>query len=101
MCLIILLVSKLEQWCKSSSLLVNTGKTKRKKELLINQADPLISLVLCDQTVEMVSCFKYQGTHIDGKFSLTNKVDFIYKKASQRQFLIRRLKGFGAVAACQ
>ena len=38
---------------------------------------------------------KYLGTHIDDKLSFTDNIDFICKKASQRLFLMRKLKGFG------
>lgn len=84
-------VSKFYQWCVSSSLLLNIGKTK---ELILNHADPL-PLILCDQTVEIVNCFKYLGTLLDDKLSFTDNTDSIHKKASQRMFLIRKLRGFG------
>lgn len=44
---------------KSSSLSIYVGKTK---ELALIGVDPLSSLRLRDQTVEMVNCFSYLGT---------------------------------------
>ena len=44
--------------------------------------------------VETVTSFKYLGTHIDDKLNFTNNTDFIYKKAQQRLFLLRKLKSF-------
>lgn len=41
-------IAKLAQWCWSSSLLINTGKTKK---LILNHTAPLSSLIWCDQTV--------------------------------------------------
>lgn len=41
-------IAKLAQRCWSSSLLINTGKTKK---LILNHTEPLSSLILCAQTV--------------------------------------------------
>lgn len=57
-------ISKLEQWFKSSSLLINAAKTK---ELVLSQADPLSSLNLCDQAVDTVNCFKRLGTWLQAE----------------------------------
>lgn len=50
-------VSKFQQWCVSSSLLVNIGK---KKELILSHTDPL-PLLLCNQTVEIVVVLSIWG----------------------------------------
>ena len=83
-------VFELEQWCKTSLLLINAGKTK---ELILNQTGSPTPLILSSQTI--VNCFKYLGKHIDDKLNFTKNVDAICKKANQRLFLIRKLKGFG------
>lgn len=54
-------------------------------------------IVLYGQAVETVGYFKYVGTHIDDKLSFTDNADFICEKATQRQFLIRKLRGFGII----
>ena len=50
---------------------------EKQKELIINQADPISSLILSDQTVEAVNCFKYLGTHIDDKLSFTEFILYV------------------------
>ncbi len=71
-------VSRLEQWCVSSSLLINPGKIK---ELIINHVDPLSPLMSSNQIVETVNCFKYLGTHIDDKLIFTENIDCICNKS--------------------
>ena len=44
--------------------------------------------------MERVSSFKYLGTVLDEKLSLTENVDYFYKKAQQRLFLLRTLGSF-------
>ena len=85
-------VFKLEQWCKTSSLFINVGKTK---ELILNQTGVPTLLTLTNQNVDIVKCFKYLGTTIDDKLNFTENADALCKKASQRLFLIRKLKSFG------
>ncbi|KAF7650070.1 hypothetical protein LDENG_00131940 [Lucifuga dentata] len=46
-------VSKLEQWCKSSSLIVNVEKIK---ELILRHPEPLPGTTLCCQSVDIVNC---------------------------------------------
>ena len=38
--------------------------------------------------------FKYLGTLLDESLSFCDHVDYIYKKAQQRLFLLRKLKSF-------
>lgn len=64
---ILYLTIKLEEWCKSSSLFINVGKTK---ELIFKPSRSTPITKLCDQTMETVSCCKYLGTYIDDKLSL-------------------------------
>ena len=45
-----------------------------------------------NQEVEIVNSFKYLGTLIDQNLTFCNHVDFVYKKAHQRLFLLRRLE---------
>ncbi len=75
----------------TSSLLINVGKTK---EPILKQAGPFPPLTLCEQTVEVVDCFEYFGRLIECRLSFVDNVDAICKKASQRLFLMRKLKGF-------
>lgn len=81
-----------EQWCKQHSLIINVDKTK---ELILNSPGPAKSLSISDQPIEVVSSFKYLGTHIDEKLNFSQNMHEIYKKANQRLFMIRKLRGFG------
>ncbi len=50
---------------------------------MLQRADSLSSLILCDQTVETVSCVRYLETHTDDRESFTENVDFMLKEPSQ------------------
>ena len=45
--------------------------------------------------MEVVDSFKYLGTVVDQKLTFTQQVDFVFKKAQQCLFLLRKLKYFG------
>ena len=89
-------VLALQDWCSSSSLFINVGKTK---ELIFDSSDDHVNQVtpvfLNDEPVEIVDSFKYLGTHIDSNFSFKQNADFIFKKANQRLYLMRQLRSFG------
>ena len=46
--------------------------------------------------MEVVSSFKYLGTVVDSKLSFNGNVVYVYKKAQQRLYLLRKLRSFGA-----
>ena len=45
--------------------------------------------------MEVVSSFKYLGTVVDSKLSFNGNVVYVYKKAQQRLYLLRKLRNFG------
>ena len=45
--------------------------------------------------MEVVDSFKCLGTVVDQKLTFTQQVDFVFKKAQQCLFLLRKLKHFG------
>jgi hypothetical protein len=47
-----------------------------------------------DETVEQVETFKYLGTVLDNKLCFSFHVDSVCKKANQRLYLLRKLRGF-------
>ena len=55
-------------------------------------------LMIKGQTVETVSTFKYLGTVVDENLTFTDNVEYIYKKAQQRLFLLRKLRSFNISA---
>ena len=46
------------------------------------------------EEVEQVDFFKYLGTVLDKNLKFTDHVDYVYKKANQRMYLLRKLKSF-------
>ena len=55
----------------------------------------LIPVTIDQQSVEVVSSFKYLGTVVDSKLSFNDNVVYVYKKAQQRLYLLRKLLSFG------
>ena len=78
----------------STFLKLNTTKTK---ELVfgggrISQTPE--SILINNQEVEIVKSFKYLGIVLDERLSFCEHVDYVYKRAQQRLFLLRKLKSF-------
>ena len=74
---------------------VNISKTK---ELVFDsrkEKEPFIPVKTDQQSVEVVSSFKYLGTVVDSKISFNNNVVYVYKEAEQRLYLLRKLRTFG------
>ena len=89
-------VFALQDWCSASALQLNAGKTK---ELIVDftkaSGNTHRPVTVGNDDVEVVESFKYLGTFIDSKFSFQNNTDYIFKKAMQRLFLLRKLRSFG------
>ena len=85
----------LNSWFKESFLDLNISKTK---ELVFDsrkEKEPFIPVTIDQQSVEVVSSFKYLGTVVDSKFSFNDNVVYVYKKAQKRLYLLRKLRSFG------
>lgn len=88
-------VRELIGWFDSSFLELNVQKTK---ELCVSSRREEISfepVTVKGEAVEQVSSFKYLGTFLDQKLSFTENVDYVFKKAQQRLYLLRKLRSFG------
>ena len=59
------------------------------------EKEPFITVTIDQQSVEVVSSFKYLGTVVDSKLSFNDNVVHVYKKAQQRLYLLRKLRSFG------
>ena len=82
------------KWCDDSYLELNGGKTK---EMFIDfRRDPPAKdpILINGSAVERVSEYKYLGTVLDDKLSFDANTDHICKKANQRLFFLRKLRGF-------
>ena len=60
--------------------LVFDSHSRKEKELFI-------PVTTDQQSMEVVSSFKYLGTVVDSKFSFNDNVVYMYKKAQQRLYL--------------
>ena len=89
-------IEELIKWCHDSALFINEAKTK---EMVIkkprNSCHDLIPVVLNDQHVEEVEELKYLGTFFDSTLSFTKNTEYIFKKAMQRLYLLRKLNSYG------
>ena len=83
----------LNNWCSESFLHMNITKTK---ELVVghNTCSNLTPVTINDDSVEVVSYFKYLGSIIDAKLTFSENTDYIARKAQQRLYLLRKLKSF-------
>ena len=80
---------------KESFLDVNILKLK---ELVFDsreEKEQSFSVTTDQQSMEVVSSFKYLGTVVDSKLSFNDNVVYVYKKEQQRLHLSRRLRRFG------
>ena len=78
----------------SSFLKLNIAKTK---ELIFGKGKSGNSptpIYIDNQGVDIVSSFKYLGTFIDTNLTFCDHADYIYKKAEQRLYLLRKLQRF-------
>ena len=85
----------LNSWFKESFMDLNISKTK---ELVFDsrrEKEPFIPVTIDQQSVEVVSSFKYLGTVVDSKLSFNDNVVYVYKKTQQRLYLLRKLWSFG------
>ncbi len=84
----------LETWCCSSQLEMNVAKTK---ELIMCTKQDVICkpISLESQQVEIVEHFKYLGSILDSQLSFADNSEYIFKRCSQRLFLLRQLSGLG------
>ena len=84
----------LESWCNISQLEINVAKTK--ELIMCTEQDLEIEPVSFDgQHVETVNNLKYLGTVLDCQVSFSENTEYVFKKCSQRLYLLRRLRGFG------
>ena len=82
--------------CFNESFLdLNISKTKEQVFDSRKEKEPFIPVTTAQQSVEVVSSFKYLGTVVDSKLSFNDNVVYVYKKAQQRLYLLRKLRSFG------
>ena len=89
-------IQNLTNWCSDNNLELNVRKTK---ELIIDfrrgAGTEITPLIINGSEVEIVDCFKFLGIHISNDLGWSANIDHCVKKAQQRLYFLRRLKGFG------
>ena len=81
-------------WFVENKLLFNTDKTK---ELIIDfrtKKDPVLPLVINNQTIEQVEMYVYLGITIDNQLNWNNQSLSVLSKLNQRLYFLRKLSNF-------
>ncbi|KAK6178302.1 hypothetical protein SNE40_013103 [Patella caerulea] len=87
-------VANFAEWCDRNYLHLNVNKTKELiVDFRVNKSD-IVPLTIDDETVEIVSEYKYLGTIIDDKLSWNHNTNAVYKKCQQRLYYMRKLRSF-------
>ena len=63
--------------------------------LVFYEKEPVQSITISGQIVEVVDNFKYLGTYIDSKLNFSENTEQIFKTCNQRLHLLRKLNSFG------
>ena len=82
------------EWCDNHYLLLNVKKTK---ELIVDfrkNISPPDPIIIKNESVEIVSSYKYLGVTVDNKLNWNQHVSLLHSKASQRLYFLRKLRSF-------
>ena len=88
-------VQRMVTWCDQNNLVLNVSKTKEIVVDFRTKPTEITPLVINDETVEIVSDFKFLGCIISNNLSWDAHILAIRKKAQQRLYFLRQLKKFG------
>ena len=81
-------------WCNQNKLELNGKKTKEQYFGFKGNYENITPIVINGDDVEIVTNFKYLGVNIDSDLRFETHVEMITKKASQRLFILRKLRSF-------
>ncbi|KAK1796912.1 hypothetical protein P4O66_000991 [Electrophorus voltai] len=88
-------IKHLENWCQENNLLLNVSKTK---DLIVDyskkQERHYQPVRISGTMVERVDSFRYLGVHISQDLSWSRHTKSLAKKARQRLYHLKRLRGF-------
>ena len=87
-------VSKLVQWCEDNSLVLNVKKTKEMIFDFRRDRKHIEPIEIHNETVDIVTEYKYLGTCIDNQLNWKSNTKTIFKRANQRMYFLRKLKSF-------
>ena len=88
-------VDEFMEWCKQTSLFLNTSKTK---EMIFDFRKTGIGeyeeISIGGDAIEQVSEYKYLGTIVDDKLKWDENTKKIQSKGNQRLYFLRKLRSF-------
>lgn len=88
----------LQHWCKQNGMKLNTDKTKvmiittRQKRMHIDEN--ILSLTYNDIDLNVTTCDKILGVHIDSNLTWNDHFNFICKKISSYMWLLSRIRHY-------
>ena len=88
-------VFKIKEWCDVNKLTINVKKTKlmcfNVKPIQYSNC-PVISLN--QEEIEIVTQYKYLGITIDHELNMYDHIDYMYRMASDKLYLLRHVRKF-------
>ena len=87
-------VSRFVEWCDEAQLILNVEKTKELTIDFRRKKTEVSPILIRDQPVEIVSCYKYLGVHVDNKLDWKMHSSATLKKSQSRMFFLRKLRSF-------
>ena len=87
----------LQRWCSENGMLLNTEKkvmlkTTRQKRIKLDVT--LLSLSYNEIELQLTTCAKILGVHIDENFKWDNHFKYICKKVSSYIWLLSKIKSY-------
>ena len=87
-------VNNLVSWCSENYLELNPKKTKEMHIDFRKNSPTPVPLTIKDDTVEIVTSYRYLGVTLDSQLKWTENTISVQKKAAQRLYFLRKLKSF-------
>ena len=88
-------INTLVDWCQANNLELNGNKTKEMVVDFRRHKTPLSPVVVNGEAIETVPHFKLLGSILSSDLGWEENTTTIVRKAQQRLYFLRRLKGFG------
>jgi len=87
-------IGKFTLWCEENKLSLNIKKTKEEIFDFRKSNSNHMPIVINNETVEVVTEYKYLGINVDDQLKFKSHTDHVCKKISQRLRILRQLRKF-------
>ena len=88
-------VNSIVTWLSTNRMKINVKETKEFRVSFLN-VDPIFDpIVINGQSPELVKCFKLLGVFFTSNLSWNTHVEYMFRKASKRLYILRILKRSG------